>query len=65
MPLWAFHGDKDGAVKVERTRNMIAAIKEAGGEPKYTEYKGVGHNSWSQTYSNPEFYAWLFAQERK
>lgn len=65
VPIWAFHGDKDGAVKVERTRDMIAAIKEAGGEPKYTEYPGVGHNSWSQTYSNPEFYAWLFAQQRK
>jgi predicted peptidase len=65
VPIWAFHGDKDGAVKVERTRNMIAAIKEAGGEPKYTEYPGVGHDSWSATYRNPEFYAWLFAQQRK
>lgn len=65
IPIWAFHGDQDTAVKVERSRDMIAAIKAAGGEPKYTEYKGVAHNSWSQTYSNPEFYAWLFAQERK
>lgn len=65
LPIWAFHGDKDGAVKVERTRDMIAAIKEAGGEPKYTEYPGVGHDSWSATYRNPEFYAWLFAQARK
>lgn len=65
IPLWAFHGDQDGAVKVERTRDMIAAIKAAGGEPKYTEYPGVGHDSWSKTYSNPEFYAWLFAQQRK
>jgi predicted peptidase len=65
LPIWAFHGDQDGAVKVERTRRMIEAIKAAGGEPKYTEYAGVGHNSWSQTYRNPEFYAWLFAQQRK
>lgn len=65
LPIWAFHGDKDGAVKVERTRDMIAAIKEAGGDPKYTEYPGVGHDSWSATYRNPEFYAWLFAQARK
>jgi predicted peptidase len=65
LPIWAFHGDKDTAVKPERSRDMIAAIKAAGGEPKYTEYPGVGHNSWSATYSNPEFYAWLFAQERK
>jgi hypothetical protein len=29
---------------------MIAAIKKAGGEPKYTEYKGVGHDAWTPTY---------------
>lgn len=63
IPLWAFHGDKDDAVKPERTRQMIAALKASGGTPKYTEYAGVGHNSWSATYSNPEFYAWLFAQK--
>ena len=27
---------------------MIAAIKKAGGNPKYTEYPGVGHNSLGQ-----------------
>jgi len=28
----------DGVVPVSRSRNMIQAIKAAGGEPKYTEY---------------------------
>jgi predicted peptidase len=51
-------------VKPERSRNMIAAIKSAGGQPKYTEYPGVGHNSWSQTYADPLFFEWLFAQQR-
>ncbi|WP_164100720.1 carboxylesterase family protein [Candidatus Laterigemmans baculatus] len=64
LPLWAFHGDADKAVPVERSREMIEAIREAGGEPKYTEYPGVGHNSWSQTYSNDAFHEWLFAQKR-
>jgi predicted peptidase len=63
VPVWAFHGDADGAVKVRRSRDMIAALKAAGGSPKYTEYPGVGHNSWTATYSNPEFYAWLFEQK--
>lgn len=64
IPIWAFHGDKDTAVKPERSRRMIAAIEKAGGKPKYTEYPGVGHNSWSQTYSDPKFMEWLFAQKR-
>lgn len=64
LPIWAFHGDKDTAVKPERSRRMIAAIEKAGGKPRYTEYPGVGHNSWAQTYADPKFMEWLFAQKR-
>ena len=64
IPVWMFHGDKDTAVKTSRSRDMTAALKKAGGSPKYTEYPGVGHNSWAQTYRNPELYAWLFAQQK-
>ena len=65
IPIWAFHGDKDGAVPVERTRKMVAAIKKAGGTPKYTEYPGVGHDSWTASYKNPAVIDWLFAQKKK
>jgi predicted peptidase len=64
VPIWAFHGADDKTVPADRSREMIDALKAAGATPKYTEYPGVGHNSWSQTYSNPEFYAWLFAQRK-
>lgn len=64
LPIWCFHGDKDTAVPTVRSRNMIAAIEKAGGHPKYTEYPGVGHNSWDKAFSEPELYPWLFAQKR-
>ena len=64
IPIWAFHGADDKTVPVERSREMIDALKSAGGNPKYTEYPGVGHNSWAQTYSDPALYAWLFAQRK-
>ena len=64
IPIWVFHGDQDGAVKVKRSRDMVEALKAAGGSPKYTEYPGVGHNSWTATYNNPDFYAWLFSQKK-
>lgn len=65
FPLWAFHGDADTAVPVGRSREMIEAIKKAGGAPKYTEYPGVGHDSWTQTYANDAFHDWLFKQSLK
>ncbi|MDX1965129.1 MAG: alpha/beta hydrolase-fold protein [Pirellulales bacterium] len=64
LPLWAWHGDQDQAVPVERSRKMIAAIKAAGGQPRYTELPGVGHDSWTPAYKSEELLPWLFAQKR-
>lgn len=64
LPIWAFHCDGDPVVKVQGTRDMIAALKKAGGEPKYTEYPDALHGSWSRTYRNPELYDWLFNQKK-
>lgn len=63
VPIWAFHGDADKAVKPQRSRNMIEAIRKDGGKPIYTEYPGVGHNSWVNAYSDPKLMEWLFAQK--
>jgi predicted peptidase len=43
---------------------MVEAIEKAGGKPKYTEYPGVQHNSWTQTYADPRLMEWMFAQKR-
>jgi len=65
VPLWAWHGDADNAVPVERSRKMIEAIKKAGGDPKYTELKGVGHDSWTRAYTDPEgVVPWMFQQKK-
>jgi predicted peptidase len=64
LPLWVFHGAVDDVVLPIRSRDMVAAIKAAGGSPKYTEYSGAGHDVWSATYSNPAVWDWLFAQRK-
>jgi predicted peptidase len=65
LPIWAFHGDKDGVVKPSRSRNMIQALKNVGTQPKYTEYKGVGHDSWKPAYKEAELLKWLFSQKKQ
>lgn len=65
IPTWNFHGDKDTAVKVDLSREMIKALEKAGGKPKYTEYPGVGHTSWDQAYGTDELYTWLLEQKKK
>ncbi len=65
LPMWIFHGAADDVVSVEVSREAVKALKEAGGNPKYTEYPGVGHDSWTRAYRDPELINWLFAQSRK
>jgi len=64
VPVWAFHGAKDGVVKPARSKNMVAALEKAGAKPKYTEYPTVGHDSWNPAYREAEMFAWLFAQKK-
>lgn len=64
VPIWAFHGELDGAVPVKFSRELTAAVIKAGGTAKYTEYPGVGHGSWAQTYDNDEMWAWMFTQRK-
>lgn len=64
LPVWAFHGDKDTAVPVVRTEEMIAAIKAAGGEPRVTIYPGVAHDSWTEAYATEDVYTWMLSKRR-
>jgi predicted esterase len=64
VPTWVFHGAKDSVVPFARSQEMVDALKAAGSNVKFTVYPEADHDSWSATYSNPEFYAWLLAQRR-
>lgn len=65
IPIWAFHGSNDKGVPVCRSRDMVAAIKAAGGKKiLYREYKGLGHNVWTPTFSDDKVFEWLFSQRR-
>lgn len=64
LPVWAFHGALDDVVPLSGSRNMIDAIKAAGGNPRFTVYPAAGHDSWTETYANDEIYSWLMQQRR-
>ena len=64
VPIWAFHGAKDQVVPVEESKEMVAAVKVRGGNAKLTVYPEANHDSWTETYNNPELYDW-FLKHRK
>src|SRR5213596_195685 len=61
-PVWIFHGDADDSVPVDESRKMYAALQAAGAKTKYSEYPGVGHNSWDKAYAEPDLMPWLLNQ---
>jgi predicted peptidase len=65
IPIWAFHGAKDKNVPVSGSREIIAAIKKAGGHPKYTEFPNESHDIWNEVSKTPGLLDWLFAQRRE
>jgi len=65
LPIWNFHGDKDTAVPIKRSQDMIDALKAAGGTPKFTIYPGVGHNSWDKAYREESLHEWFLQQVKK
>jgi predicted peptidase len=62
VPIWLFHGEADRTVPVEESRRMAEALRRVRAPVRYTEYPGVGHNSWESAYNEPELWRWLFAQ---
>lgn len=59
MPVWTFHGDADEIVPIKATQWLVDSLKECGGNVQFTIYPGVGHDSWTETYNNPELYEWF------
>jgi len=47
-PVWAFHCERDSTEPLQLSRDLKAAITKTGGVAKYTEYPGIGHNSWTK-----------------
>gem|GEM_PF-4395642 len=48
-PCWCFHNDKYTTARVLKSQDMIKALRDARGKPRYTEYLGIGYNSWDKT----------------
>jgi len=66
LGIWAFHGAKDGVVKLDESQRMVTALKNAGvKEVELTVYPEAQHDSWTDTYSNEKLYEWFLKHARK
>lgn len=63
--VWIFHGSDDRVVPPNSSRLFYSNLRKEGADVKYTEYPGVGHNSWDNAFAEPELLPWLFSHELK
>lgn len=61
VPTWAFHGAKDTIVPLSGSQVLVDKLKAAGGDVRLTVYPEATHDSWTETYDNPELYTWLLS----
>ncbi|MGE5672319.1 MAG: prolyl oligopeptidase family serine peptidase [Mycobacterium leprae] len=64
VPTWAFHGAKDDLVPAAESERMVEALRERGVEVRFTVYPEARHDSWTETYNNPELYEWFLSHQR-
>lgn len=65
LPVWVFHGAADDVVLIGETAKMVKSLEEAGNKARFTIYPTAGHDSWTETYNNPELYEWFLSKQRK
>lgn len=64
IPVYIFHGMRDGVVKPSRSTQMYNALKEAGNQKAIlVTYPDLGHECWNKAFSTPGIFQWLFDQQ--
>jgi len=58
-PIQAFHGEDDKVVPASQSKELCAAVEQAGGKPLLTLYARTAHNSWDQAYRESGLAEWL------
>ncbi len=64
-PVWVFHGAQDKTVPIKYSEDAVDALKKIGADVRFTVYPDAGHDSWTETYNNPELYDWFLQHKRK
>lgn len=65
LPIRIFHGTMDSAVSVEYSRDAYIELKANGSQAvEFKEYPGVGHDSWTNAFAEPDFLSWMFSKHK-
>lgn len=65
MAIWAHHGEADTTVPISGSRDMVAALKEAGStNVRYTQYPNIGHEVQVEAFKDVDLIPWMFSKSK-
>ncbi len=59
LPVHVFQGGADPVVQPAGTRGWVDRLERLGTTVGYTEYPGVGHDSWVNAYADGQIFDWF------
>ena len=65
LPIWFFHGEKDGAISYKDMERHVNKINELGGNAKITIIKGGGHDITETVLKRDDLINWMVSQKKK
>jgi hypothetical protein len=54
-----YYGTDDTIVSLAVGQRPVDALKQVGGNVRFSVLEGHDHDVWTDTYSDPQFYDWL------
>ena len=63
IPTWIFHGDQDQVVPVKNSLDAFEILEPINPNVHLTIYKGIGHDSWTETYQNSDVLDWMLSKQ--
>ena len=66
IPVWAFHGAKDGVIPISKAQELVDQFRAVGGSVRFDIYPNGGHDAstWTVTYNNPDLYDWMLRKKK-
>lgn len=64
-PIRMFQGGLDTNPRPFSSQDVVAAFEADGGTPTLFLYPELAHDTWERAYSEPDFFSWIIASDKR